>query len=135
MLERQIETELVPCCQAYGIGIIPWGPLAGGFLTGRYRRGEKPLLDKQLSRPMWLYGNIFTDANWDKLAKLEAFAAKRGHRVEELALAWLLTKPWVSTIIAGAEKIEEVSANVATAEWKLNSDEVTELEAIVEDIS
>jgi len=135
LLERQAETELVPCCQAYGVGVIPWGPLAGGFLTGKYRHGEKPPPNKLLSRPMLLYTNIFTEANWNKLAKLEAFAAERGHTVGELAIAWLRTKPWVNTVIVGAEKIEEVSANVAAAEWKLRPEEVTEVEAIVEAIS
>lgn len=135
LLERQAETELVPCCQAYGVGVIPWGPLAGGFLTGKYRHGEKPPPNKLLSRPMWLYTNIFTEANWNKLAKLEAFAAERGHTVGELAIAWLRTKPWVNTVIVGAEKMEEVSANVAAAEWKLRPEEVTEVEAIVEAIS
>ncbi len=130
LLERQIETELVPCCQAYSIGMIPWGPLAGGFLTGKYRQGEKAPPDGRLSRPMPLYDGIFTEANWNKLAKLEAFAAEHGHTVGELAIAWLLAKPWVSTVIAGARKIEQVSANVAAGEWKLTTEEVAEVEAI-----
>ena len=128
LLERQIETELVPCCQAYGIGVIPWGPLAGGFLTGKYR--QDAVSDGRSSRPIPLYANIFTNANWNKLAKLEAFAAKRGHTVGELAIAWLLSKPWVSTVIAGARKLEQVSANVAAVEWRLTAEEVTEIEAV-----
>jgi aryl-alcohol dehydrogenase-like predicted oxidoreductase len=128
LLERQIETELVPCCQAYSIGVIPWGPLAGGFLTGKYR--QDAVSDRRSSRPIPLYANIFTDANWNKLAKLEAFAAKRGHTVGELAIAWLLSKPWVSTVIAGARKLEQVSANVAAVEWRLTAEEVTEVEAV-----
>jgi len=130
ILERQIETEVVPCCQAYGVGVIPWGPLAGGFLTGKYRHGEKAPPNGRLSTPMPLYDSIFTEANWNKLAKLEAFAAERDHTVGELAIAWLLAKPWVSTVIAGARKIEQVSANVAAAEWKLTANEVAGAEAI-----
>ena len=128
LLERQIETELVPCCQAYNIGVIPWGPLAGGFLAGTYRQDKAS--DVRSSRPMPLYANIFTDANWNKLAKMETFAAERGHTVGDLAIAWLLSKPWVSTIIAGARKLEHVSANVAAAEWKLTAEEVAEVEAV-----
>jgi len=131
MLERQIETELAPCCQAYNIGVIPWGPLAGGFLTGKYRKGEKGPDNARLSVPMPLYDSIFTEDNWSKLGKLEAFAAERGHSMGELAIAWLLAKPWVSTVIAGARKIEQVSANAAASKWKLTAEEVAEVEAIL----
>ncbi len=130
ILDRQIETELVSCCQAYNIGVIPWGPLAGGFLTGKYHQEEKAMPDWRLSKPTQLYGSIFTEANWSKLAKLEAFTAERSHTVGELAVAWLLAKPWISTVIAGAREIEQVSANVAAAEWKLTVEEVAEVEAI-----
>jgi aryl-alcohol dehydrogenase-like predicted oxidoreductase len=130
LLERRIEGELIPCCQAYGIGVIPWGPLAGGFLTGKYRQGEKAPPDWRLSKPIPIYSGIFTEANWNKLAKLEAFAAQRGHTVGELAIAWLLAKPWLSTVIAGARNMEQVSANVAAVNWKLTAEEIAEVEAI-----
>lgn len=130
LLERQMETELAPCCQAYHLGVIPWGPLAGGFLTGKYRPGKKAPADGRLSRPSPLYDNILTETNWNKLAKLEAFATEHNHTVGELALAWLLAKPWVSTVIAGARKVEQVSASVAAAEWKLTADEVSAVEDI-----
>ena len=137
LLSRQIEAELVPCCHAHSIGVIPWGPLAGDFLTGKYRQGERASLDGRLSRPTpggrstaQLYSSIFTETNWNKLAKLTAFAANREHTVGELAIAWLLAKPWVSTVIAGARKIEQVSTNVTAVEWKLTAEEVDEVEAI-----
>ncbi len=130
LLNRRIEAELVPCCQAYGLGVIPYSPLAGGFLTGKYRRGEESPSDWRLSMPSPMRGNIFAEANWDKLTKLEAFAVERDHTVGELALAWLLAKPWISTVIAGARKIEQVSANVAAGEWKLTVEEVAAVEEI-----
>ncbi len=74
ILERQIESEVVPCCQAYDIGVIPWGPLAGGFLTGKYPREDRSSVDGRLSGGNRLYENIFTRANWNRLAKLQAFA-------------------------------------------------------------
>jgi len=129
-LDRQIEAELVPCCQAYNIGVIPWGPLAGGFLTGKYRQGEEAPPDARLSRQTSLYGSIFTERNWNQLAKLEAFAAEHGHTVGELAIAWLLAKPWISTVIFGARQVEQVSANAAAAEWKLTAEEMAALEDI-----
>ena len=129
LYDRQIERELVPCCQAYSIGVIPYSPLAGGFLTGKYRQGEAPP-DGRLTGQMSLSSGLFKEANWNRLTKLEAFATERGHTMVELAIAWLLAKPWLSTVIAGARKTEQVSANVAAAEWKLTAEEVAEVEAI-----
>jgi len=130
LLDRNIEAELVPCCQAYGIGVIPYSPLSGGFLTGKYRQGEQTSTDGRLSTPSPRTDAIFSENNWNKLAKLEAFAAERGHKVGELAIAWLLAKPYISTVIAGSTKIEQVSTNVAAAEWKLTAEEVAEVDAI-----
>lgn len=130
VLERQIEAELVPCCQAHNVGVIPWGPLAGGFLTGKYRKGEKSPEDGRLSKPNALYSGVLNEANWSKLAKLEAFATERGHTVGELAIAWLLSKPYVSTVIAGAKKPEQVSANIAAGKWKLTIEEAAKADDI-----
>jgi aryl-alcohol dehydrogenase-like predicted oxidoreductase len=135
ILERQVESEIVPCCQAYGIGVIPWGPLMGGFLTGKYHRGEKGPPDARLSVPnrtrSYRTDRIFTETHWDALARLEAFATERGHTVAELALAWLLSRPWVSSVIAGARVADQVSANVTSAGWKLTADELAGVEAII----
>jgi len=132
--ERQIEQELVPCCKAHGIGIIPWGPLAGGFLTGKYKRGEKAVPATPGAREpkayFGLYRDIFNDTNWERLEKLKAFAKAHGHEVAEMALAWLASRPWVSTIIAGASSPEQVTANVASASLNLMPDELAELEKI-----
>lgn len=130
LLERQIETELVPCCQAYNIGVIPWGPLVGGFLTGKYRKGQEAPAGVRLSVPYPLYDNIFTEENWNKLSKLETFATEHGHKVGELAIAWLLAKPWISTVIVGARNLEQVSTNVTATEWKLTAEEAAAVDAI-----
>ena len=130
LLNRKIETELVPFALAHNIGVIPWGPLAGGFLTGKYRRGEKMPAEYRLASGIAIYGKLFTDSNWDKLARLEKFAVDRGHSVGELAIAWLLAKPWVTTIIAGARNPEQVPLNVTASQWKLTSKEVAEVDLI-----
>ena len=127
---NEIERELIPCCQAYNIGIFPHSPLAGGFLTGKYHKGEEFPPDGRLSPPDTPYARIFTDANWEKLAKYETFAREHGHSMGELAIAWLLSKPYISTIIAGAKKKEQVTGNIATAEWKLTPEEIAEVDAI-----
>ena len=132
--ERQIEQELVPCCKAHGVGVIPWGPLAGGFLTGKYRRDEQPSASGPSARPAKAFSNLYnavvTDANWDRLGKLDAFAKSRGHKVGELAIAWLLLHPWLCTVIAGATRPEQLDANIAGANWKLAAAEVAQVEQI-----
>ena len=131
ILERQIEKELVPCCQAYNIGIIPWGPLAGGFLTGKHSRGMKPELYGKQPKPPPLYNPIFLETNWDKITKLEQFASECGHKPADLAVAWLLSKPYISTVIAGVRTKEQVSANLAASEWRLTAEELNEIESCI----
>lgn len=130
LLDRSVERELIPCCQSHGTGVIPWGPLAGGFLTGKYRRGQAAPAGVRLSTPQRVYSDVITDENYDKLAKLEAFAQERGHAVEELAIAWLLSHPWLGSVIAGAMSKEQLSANVAAADWKLTADDLAELDKL-----
>jgi aryl-alcohol dehydrogenase-like predicted oxidoreductase len=77
-----------------------------------------------------MYDYIKTEANWKKLDGLKQFAAQRGHTVAELAIAWLLARERICSIIAGVRKIEQVSENVAAAEWKLTADELTQIEEI-----
>lgn len=124
LLDRSIKQELVPCCQNYGTGIIPWGPLASGFLTGKYLRGQKIPAGTWLANPPAIYEDILTDTNFGKLAKLEAFAKERGHSVGELAIAWLLSHPWLSSVIAGAMSKEQLSANMAAADWTLTAEDI-----------
>ncbi len=139
LLDRSIESELVPFCQAHNVGIIPWFPLAAGFLTGKYRKGEERPSDGRLSGPSpagppgnRAYDIFFTDSNFEKLAIWEAFAKKHGHTVSELAIAWLLSKPYVSTVIAGARKVEQIKANVAAVDWKLSAEDLAEFAAAEE---
>ncbi|MBN1190067.1 MAG: aldo/keto reductase [Dehalococcoidales bacterium] len=144
MIDRSIEPELAPCCQKYGVGIIPWGPLAEGFLTGKYQRG-KPLLSgtrlgSQVSAPPprkllagisarpGMFAPILTETNYEKLEKYMKFAAERGHTIGELAISWLLSHSWLSSVIAGATGTEQVSDNIAAADWVLTEEEKMKLE-------
>lgn len=131
MLKRGIEKELLPCCRRYGLGIIPYFPLASGFLTGKYQRGKDIPRDTRLAAMPFRAESILTDLNFDVLEKLELFAAKRGHTLIELAFAWLLAHPEVSTIIAGATSPEQVSTNAKAIRWELSSAEMEELEDIL----
>ncbi len=130
LLDRSIERELVPCCKAHGIGVVPWGPLARGFLTGKYHHGQKIPAGMRLAEPLPIYDGILSEANFEKLAKLEAFAKERGHNVGELAIAWLLSHPWLASVIAGAMNTEQLSANAAALGWKLTEEDKNQLDKI-----
>ncbi|MFC2004992.1 aldo/keto reductase [Chloroflexota bacterium] len=131
MLERSIERELVPCCKTHGIGVIPWGPLASGFLTGKYHRGQEIPSGMRFANPLAIYSDTLTDANFDKLAKLEAFANERGHSIGELAISWLLSYPWLGSVIAGAMNIKQLSANVAATGWTLSTEDKLEIDKLL----
>ena len=131
ILKRDIEAEAVPCCQKYGVGIIPWGPLAGGFLTGKYHKGNKAEAERFVQMYRFIYIDSYNDDNFEKLAKMEAFARERGHSVAELAIAWLISRPWVSSVIASVTSVEQLSHNTAASSWKLTSEDISELDKML----
>jgi aryl-alcohol dehydrogenase-like predicted oxidoreductase len=105
LLNRSIEAELVPACNRFGVSIIPFSPLAGGFLTGKYRPDEPPPEGARLSNPNSPQASrILTEGNYSTLLKLEKFAEDRGHTMTELAFGWLASQPHVATVIAGATR-------------------------------
>ena len=128
MLDRSVEAELIPFCAQYGVGILPYYPLANGFLTGKYRRGEPAPEGTRLAEND---KGMFTDNMFDLLEGLERFCGDRGHTVLELAFAWLLANPSVSCVIAGATKVEQVVANSKAARWRLTEDEMGEIERLL----
>ena len=130
MMYRQPEAEMVPFCEKYGVGILPYYPLENGFLTGKYRRDQAPPEGTRLSEND---RGVLTERNFDILENLEAFSAQRGHTVLELAFAWLLaSSPMVSSVIAGATRPEQIQANAAAADWELTAEELAEVNAILE---
>ena len=128
MLNREIEKELVPFCKTYGIGILPYFPLANGFFTGKYKRGQSAPEGARLSEND---RGMFTDKNFDILEGLEKFAQDRDHTILDLTFAWLLANPCVSSVIAGATKPEQITANAKTSGWQLTADEMTEIDGIL----
>lgn len=130
MLERSIEVELVPFCNAYGVGILPYFPLAGGFLTGKYQRGKPaPAGSRGESNPY--VQKYMTDANYSKIEQLTAWASERDRNMGDLAHAWLLAQPRVSSVIAGATSAEQIKRNAAAADWRLSDDDLKTINAIL----
>jgi aryl-alcohol dehydrogenase-like predicted oxidoreductase len=132
LLNRNIERELVPACNRFGLGVLPYFPLANGFLTGKYRAGEAPAADTRLGLQAQRGGTerILNDANFAKLAKLEEFAEGAGHSMLDLAIGWLASQPHVGSVIAGATKPEQIEQNVRAAEWKLSGEERAEVDKL-----
>jgi aryl-alcohol dehydrogenase-like predicted oxidoreductase len=131
MLQRGIEEELVPYCEAFGVGILPYFPLAGGFLTGKYHRGEPPPAGSRGERSEYVQ-QYFSDAQYARIERLAAWAQERGHTMAELAHAWLLARPRVCSVISGATKVAQVESNARAADWQLTPGEVGEVNAILE---
>jgi aryl-alcohol dehydrogenase-like predicted oxidoreductase len=130
MLERGVEKEISTYCRDQGVGLIPYFPLAGGFLTGKYQRGQPaPAGSRGESNP-YVQGYM-TDDNYTKLEKLSTWAEQRGRSIGDLAQAWLLAKPEVSSVITGATNLEQVQQNVKAAEWVLTQEEVTEVDQVL----
>lgn len=126
LVDRAVEREMIPACEHLGVSLVPYFPLAGGFLTGKYERGAPPPPNTRFGRAQQR-SRYLSDENFDKLARWSAFASERGHTVGELAIAWLLAHPAVCSVIAGVTTPDQLSANAAAAEWPLSMDEVASL--------
>lgn len=131
LFEREIETELIPACQYLNTGILPYFPLAGGFLTGKYKRGEPVPAGSRGESSAYVQRHM-TEANFDKLEKLLAFAESRQHTLGELAHAWLLAQPQVASVISGATQVEHLQANAKGGEWMLAEEEEKEVREMLE---
>ena len=130
LLVREAERELIPAMKAHGLGLLPYFPLASGMLTGKYKRGAVQPAGARLSYMPDLAERYFTDANWAKVDKLEAFCAARGKTMVELAFSWLGAQAAVSSVIAGATKPEQIEQNIAAASWALSTDDLAEIDRI-----
>jgi len=127
LLERRVEHEVNPACERFGLGMLPYFPLASGLLTGKYSRGEAAPEGTRLAAWGARGAQALNDKNFDRLEALSSWAGERGHDMLDLAFAWLLGHPVVSSVIAGATKPEQVAANAKTAAWKLTPQEVEEV--------
>ena len=130
LLDRAARREVVPAARAMGMGVLPYYPLASGFLTGKYERGALPEGARLTNPQNRRSGAILTDDNFARLEKWKAFARECGHSMTELAFAWLLAQPEIGSVIAGATRPEQVDENVAAGEWKLTPEEFEAVSSI-----
>ena len=131
LLQRDVEEEVAPACARFGLGRLPFFPLASGMLTGKYRRSEAPSEGTRMAEGGERWASFLTQTNFDRVERLGAWAADHGHTLLELAFAWLLGHPVVPSVIAGATKPEQIKANAAASAWKLTPSEMAEVTGLV----
>ena len=128
LLRREAETEILPACEQFGLGFLPFFPLDSGLLSGKYRRGEAPTEGTRLSQER--YHRVLAGADWDRIEALAGYASERGHSLLDVAIGGLGARPAVASVIAGATTPEQVYANATAGAWQLSADDVAALDEI-----
>jgi aryl-alcohol dehydrogenase-like predicted oxidoreductase len=129
LLQRRVEAEVVPACEQFRLGLLPFFPLDSGLLTGKYQRGAKPAAGTRLS--LERYHRWLANADWDTIEALTVFGAERGHSLLDVAIAGLAARPAVTSVIAGATSTEQVQANAAAGAWELTAEDAAALDAVL----
>jgi aryl-alcohol dehydrogenase-like predicted oxidoreductase len=130
LLARDLDRDMMPMLQSYGLGLIPFRPLADGLLTGKYRRGAPPPPGTRLAMMARAAQRNLTEDNWAVVERLDGFAAERGRTLLELALSWLARRPAVASVIAGATRPEQVEQNVGAVGWALTQEDMQEIDRL-----
>lgn len=130
LLERELEKDRLPVMRQYGFGLLPYFPLASGLLTGKYRKDAPLPPGTRLARSAHHADDLLTARNWRIVEALSAFAGAHGRTLLELAMSWLASRPYVSSIIAGATRPEQVEQNVAAVGWTLTPADLAEIDRI-----
>jgi aryl-alcohol dehydrogenase-like predicted oxidoreductase len=130
LVARELENELVPLCLDQGLGILPWSPLAGGFLSGKFRRGQAGPQGARLSQPESQILQFDREKGFDIVDKLERIAQRHNATVAQAALNYLLRKPGVCSVIIGARTPDQLADNLKAANWEMMPDDVTKLDEL-----
>lgn len=133
ILRRAALDAVLPACEELGLSFIPYFPLASGILTGKYRRGEPPPAGSRMADQLddATRRRLLTERQFNRVEALEAYAADHGRSLIELAFAWLLGRPAVATVIAGASKPGQPAANAQASTWRLSAAEIAEVATLV----
>jgi aryl-alcohol dehydrogenase-like predicted oxidoreductase len=131
LVRNVVEPQLRPAMLQYGLGLLPFFPLASGLLTGKYRRNAPLPSGTRLANTARLADRYLTERNWEVAEKLADFAGQCGHTLLELAFSWLLSQAPVASVIAGATRPEQLAQNVKAGAWQLSPDDLAAVERIV----
>jgi aryl-alcohol dehydrogenase-like predicted oxidoreductase len=140
LAERNIEREVLPACREDGVGVIPWGPLGGGFLSGKYRRGEEPPEDSRIAGAPDEFEEAWTrrsvERNWRTLDVIGETSEQTGRSYAQISLNWLLRQEGVTAPIIGARRMEQLEDNLGAAGWKLSEEQIVRLSeaSAIEDV-
>jgi aryl-alcohol dehydrogenase-like predicted oxidoreductase len=129
LMRRGAEAELLPACEHYGLGFLPYFPLFSGLLTGKYRRGEPPPEGSRYQ--VWSLHKRLSDDRFDVVEKLEAYAAEHGVTLLDVAIGYLAAQPAVASVIAGATTPEQVRANAGALRWQPSSEDLSALRELL----
>jgi aryl-alcohol dehydrogenase-like predicted oxidoreductase len=131
LVERNIEREILPICLEEGLGVIPWSPLGGGFLSGKYRREEEPPEGSRISEAVASmeehWDRRATDRNWRALDVVGRISEETGKSYAQISLNWLLRQDGVTAPIIGARTLEQLEDNLGASGWTLDEEQVEEL--------
>ncbi|WP_127554204.1 aldo/keto reductase [Actinoplanes sp. OR16] len=130
LLTRGAEAEVVPACEQFGLGLLPFFPLESGLLSGKYRRGEPAAAGTRMAQDR--YASWLADADWDTIEALTAFGASRDRSLLDVGIAGLAAQPAVTSVIAGATTRDQVLANASAASWELSAADLIALSAILD---
>ena len=130
LLVRKADAELLPAMERFGLGLLPYFPLASGLLTGKYRRNATMPEGARLTNTQRLADRYLTDRHWPVVEKLADFCAARGHTMVELAFSWLLSRGVTASVIAGATRVEQVQQNATAGDWVLSAEDLAEIDTL-----
>jgi aryl-alcohol dehydrogenase-like predicted oxidoreductase len=130
MLKRSVEREVLPYCRAHQVGFVPFYPLAGGFLTGKYEEGKPPPSGSRGESVKYVQ-ELLKESHFERVEKLATWSKECGRGLNELAQAWLLAQPQVCSVITGAKSLEQLLSNCKAADWNLTAGELNEIGAIL----
>lgn len=128
LMVRDLEREHIPVCRQFGLGVLPWSPLAGGFLSGKYSRNQPPPPGVRLEKWKDRFADFDSDRGWRTLDAVRAIALEKNTTASAVSLAWLLAKPAVTSVIFGARSLEQLDDNLKAADVRLTSAEVLRLD-------
>lgn len=131
LLMRGVERDLLPALKEQGLGLIPFAPLAGGLLSGKYVQGAPMPAGARLSNNKRFADKYITDSNWPRVERLRAFAVERGRTLLDLALGWLAANPLVGSVIAGASTPQQLEQNLKGVEWRLSAEDLAEIDRLL----
>jgi aryl-alcohol dehydrogenase-like predicted oxidoreductase len=131
-LDRRVERELVPMAKTYGLALLPWSPLAGGFLTGKYRRGEPPPTGSRLGQNPEGADPHFTDAAFQVLDVLTDLASEKGCTPSQAALAWVAQQPGITSPIIGPRTLTQLEEQLGAMDVKIAEEDRVRLDAVAQ---